>query len=354
MNRKTYRKSKSNKKRTAIKVILTLAVSLLICVSAYGIYLVKKAETAANNAFETAGDREISELREEPVEPLHDDISILFIGVDDSETRNQPAETTRTDALVLATLNNEEKSVKLVSIPRDTYTYIPDAGFKDKITHAYGYEGPSSTIDSVEQLLQIPVDYYVRMDFEAFIDVVDALGGITAEVPYDLKEKDENDIHGAIVLEKGVQELNGREALALARTRHYDNDIARGKRQQMLLESIMKKTLSLGSITKYDDLIAAVGDNMRTDLTFEDMQSFFEYAKGGAPEIDTITLDGYDDMSTGTYYWKLNEESLMEVQDILQSHLGLKPDTSSFSENTLTEYAEEPGQESYENNESPQ
>ena len=337
MNRKNYRKTKTSKRRTAIKIALTLAVSLLLCVSAYGIYLVKKAENAANNAFE-AGDREMSDLRDEKVEPLHDDISILFIGVDDSSKRDQNSGNIRSDALVLATLNNEDKSVKLVSIPRDTYTYIPDAGEEDKITHAYAYNGPSSTIESVENLLEIPVDYYVRMDFEAFIDVVDALDGIQVDVPYDLEEQDEFDNAGAISLEEGIQTVDGSEALALARTRHYDNDIERGKRQQMILQAIMDKALSAGSFTKYADVIDAVGDNMKTDLSFKDMQAFFEYAKDGKPDVETITLNGYDDMSTGIYYWQLDEESLMEVQDILQSHLGLKADTSSFSDSSSSEY----------------
>lgn len=340
MKRKEYKKNRTKKSRTWLKVFITLAASLLICGSAYGIYLVKKAENAADRAFETAGDRVISDLRDEQVEPLHDNISVLFIGVDDSEKRDQDDNSIRSDALVLATLNNDKKSVKLVSIPRDTYTYIPDAGFRDKITHAYAYNGPRSTIESVEELLEVPVDYYVRMDFEAFIDVVDALGGIEAEVPYDLSEKDENDIHDAIVLEKGLQELDGREALALARTRHYDNDIERGKRQQMLIEAVMDKALSAASLTKYGGVIDAIGDNMKTNLTFKDMQSFFEYGKGGIPDIETITLDGYDDMTTGIYYWQLNEESLMETIDILQSHLGLKPDTSTLSNNSDSNLAE--------------
>lgn len=340
MNRKNYRKSKNSKRRTAMKVIITLALSVLICGSAYGIYLVKKAENAADNAFETAGDRDKSDLREEHVEPLHDNVSILFVGVDNSKKRDQSENLTRSDALVLATLNNEDKSIKLVSIPRDTYTYIPDADEKDKITHAYGYEGASSTIETVEEMLEVPVDYYVRMDFEAFIDVVNALNGIEVRVPYDLEEKDENDVHGAIVLEEGLQTLDGREALALARTRHYDNDIERGKRQQMIIESIMDKILSASSITKYGGVIDAIGDNMKTNLTFRDMQAFFEYAQNGKPDVETLTLDGTDDMSTGVYYWQLDEESLEEIQDILQSHLGLKPDTSSMSENTETDLAE--------------
>lgn len=329
MNRKIYRKTKSGRKRTIIKVIATLAVSMLICLSAYGIYLVKKAESAVDNAFESAGNDN------GPVEPLTDNISILFIGVDDSEERNQSDDNVRSDALVLATLNNKDKSIKLVSIPRDTYTYIPDSGKEDKITHAYAFNGPSSTIESVEELLDVPVNYYLRMNFDAFIDVVDALGGIKVEVPYDISEQDENDLQDAIELKEGIQFLDGSEALALARTRHYDNDIERGKRQQMILESIMNRALSVGSITKYGDVFEAVGDNMKTNMKFDDMRALFEYAQNGKPDIETITLDGYDDMSTGIYYWKLEEESLLEIQDVLQSHLGLKPDTSNLTSNGI-------------------
>lgn len=349
MNRKVYRKTQSSRKRTIIKVVVTLAVSLLICVSAYGIYLVKKAESAVDTAFESVGNTN------EDVEPLTDNISILFIGVDDSEERDQSDNNIRSDALILATLNNADKSIKLVSIPRDTYTYIPDGGGEDKITHAYAYNGPSSTIESVEELLDVPVDYYLRMNFDAFIESVDALGGIKVEVPYDLTEQDENDSQGAIELKEGIQFLNGSETLALARTRYYDNDIERGKRQQMILESIMNRALSVGSITKYGDVFEAVGDNMKTDMSFQNMRALFEYAKNGKPDVETITLDGYDDMSTGIYYWKLKEESLIEIQDILQSHLGLKPDTSNLTNSGIEQkFAESPYEVENENEKTPQ
>ena len=341
MSRKMKREAKSSRQRKIIKISAILAVSLLISLSAFGIWLVKKAEFAANNAYESADGRDKSDLRDEQVEPLNDNISILFIGIDDSAARDQSSDNIRSDALVLATLNNEDKSVKLVSIPRDTYTFIPDSGYEDKITHAYALNGPRSTIESVEGLLDVPVDYYMTMNFDAFVDVVNALGGIKADVPYDLKEKDETDSHNAIELEEGIQQLNGSEALALARTRYYDNDIERGKRQQMILESIMDKALSAGSITKYGNVIDAVGDNMKTNMSFRDMQAFFEYAKNGKPDVETMSVQGYDDMSTGIYYYMPDEESLEELKDILQSHLGLKPDTSNLSlnEEELTDQA---------------
>ena len=225
--------------------------------------------------------------------------------------------------------------MKLVSIPRDSYAYIPEVGYRDKITHAHAFGGTRATIETVEELFEIPVDYYVKMNFNAFIDVVDAIDGIDVEVPYNRTEKDENDKY-TIHLKKGLQHLDGKHALALARTRKLDTDVERGKRQQMILQAIMKEAVSVKSVTKYGDVIEAVGDNMKTDMTFDEMKSFLEYVKGGMPQVDTLSLKGYDDMSTGIYYWKLDETYLAEVKNILQAHLGLIPDSSSLTDSGST------------------
>ncbi|WP_318617929.1 LCP family protein [Sporosarcina sp. YIM B06819] len=343
MKRKDYKKrKKSSSRRLAMKVSLLLSLSLFVVVVAYGASLQKKAAIVVENAYEPASERVKPEVREARVEPTQDNVSILFIGVDDSEQRHQGDSNSRSDALLFATLNQKDKSVKLVSIPRDSYVYIPKKGYKDKITHAHAFGGTSATIDTVEELFDVPVDYYVKMNFNAFIDVVDALGGIEAEVPYDRIEKDEHDKY-TIHLKKGLQHLDGKHALALARTRKLDTDVERGKRQQMILQSIMKEAVSVKSITKYGDVIEAVGDNMKTDMTFDEMKSFLEYAKGGMPKVDTLSLKGYDDMSTGTYFWKLDETDLHEVKQLLQAHLGLTSGSSTVtnSEPKLTGSADE-------------
>ncbi|RUL54172.1 LCP family protein [Lysinibacillus antri] len=328
----TNNRKKSSRFSFVLKILLILSASLLISLTAYGVYITKKAEYAVTESYEVIQDRPVSEKREAKVEPIQDNISILFVGVDDGEKRGQGAENSRSDALVLATLNNESKSVKLVSIPRDSYVYIPHVDYEDKITHAHAFGGTLATIETVEELFDIPVDYYVRMNFDAFIDVVDALGGIEVDVdiPYAFTELDENDRFN-VRLEPGLQELNGSQALALARTRKHDSDIMRGKRQQDILKAIATKAASASSITKYDDIIEAIGDNMKTDMSFDEMKSFLNYFTKGVPQIDALTLVGYDDMSTGTYYYQLDQESLSETQHILKSHLGLIPDTSDIS-----------------------
>ena len=341
MRKTEQKKAKGSSRRGLfLKITIILAISALICVTAYVVYLTKKAEYAVNSAYEVVENREVSERREVKVEPVKDNISILFVGVDDSETRGQGAEGSRSDALMLATLNNKTKTIKLLSIPRDSYVHIPYVGYKDKINHAHAYGGTFASIETIEELLDIPVDYYVRMNFNAFIEVVDALGGIEAEVPYAMLEKDEFD-RNTIKLQPGLQTLNGQQALALARTRKQDNDIERGKRQQEILKAIITKAASASSLTKYDDVIEALGDNMKTDMTFKEMKSFTSYLSNGVPRIDSLTLQGYDDMSTGVYYYKLNEESLEETQHILQSHLGLIPDSSNVSEALTNSFNEQ-------------
>lgn len=330
MKTRQNKKKGSSKFRLFLKVTMLLTLSLVICATAYGVYLTKQAENAANNAYEEFENRKLPDQREVKVEPAQDNVSILILGVDDSEDRGQGADNSRTDALLLATLNNKTKTVKLLSIPRDSYVYIPKVGYKDKINHAHARGGSLASIETVEELFDIPIDYYMRVNFNAFIDIVDALGGIEAEVPYAMLEKDEFD-RNTVNLQPGLQTLDGREALALARTRKQDNDIERGKRQQEIIQAIASKVASFTSISKYDDILSAVGNNMKTNMTFTEMKSFISYLSNGMPRIDTLTLEGYDDMSTGVYYYKLDQEALEETSHILKSHLGLTPESTNIS-----------------------
>jgi LCP family protein required for cell wall assembly len=322
----TVRKKKVRKRRIFWFVVFPLL--LLAAVSAsYGTYLYKKAEMMMGSSFLDV--RGKSDLRDKKVDPHIDNVSILFIGIDDSSKRGF-SENARSDALMLATLNEKEKSVKLLTIPRDSYVYIKEVGYHTKINHAHSFGGPRATIETVEDLLDIPVDYYVRLNFEAFMAVVDALGGIEVDVPYSFTEQNSKDKADAISLEKGLQTLNGEEALALARTRKLDNDIERGKRQQEIMKAIAKKAASGVSVAKYGKVIDAIGENMRTDMTFDEMKALIDYAVAGDLKIETMTLSGQDTRimnSSGQniYYWQLDETNLAEVKQTLRAHLEIEP-----------------------------
>ncbi|GAA0439014.1 LCP family protein [Lentibacillus halophilus] len=319
------RLERRNHKRKRRKWMLLIVIPLLavfLGVSSYATYLYVKAESVFSKSHEDDG-REKSELRDKAVDPSEDNVSILIAGVDASDVRNN-ASNARTDTLMLATLNKEKKSVRLLSIPRDSYVYIPERGYKTKINAAHHWGGMSSTIDTVENLMDIPVDYYVKLNFEAFIDVVNALNGIKTKVPYELYEQNSNDVDGAIHLQPGEQQLNGEQALALARTRKLDNDIERGKRQQQIIKDVVDKATSIGSITKIDNVIEAVGSNMATNMTFDEMKSFVSYGlEGSNIDFKKMTLQGSDWWTDSGYYWKVDKTALAETKQTLKEHMEL-------------------------------
>src|SRR5699024_4468589 len=188
-NSRIVKRKKRSKKK--LFFVLSLILITFFSVLGYGVHLYTKAGSVINDSFENHG-REKSELRNKIVDPKFDNVSILIMRIDGSDKR-QNFDRARTDTLMLATLNKDEKTVKLLSIPRDSYVYIPEVDHSTRINHAHAYGGTEATIETVENLLNIPVDYYVKVNFEAFIEVIDALGGITVEVPYELYEQDSQD-----------------------------------------------------------------------------------------------------------------------------------------------------------------
>lgn len=359
----TRSKPKNSKKKT--KIIISVILFFLIIGGGYTWFLVNKASSAIRNAAHDLARGDKSDLRDKAVKPITNNVSVLIMGVDESDVRGKEyGEAIRTDALLLATFNKDSKTVKLLSIPRDTYTYIPVEKKKDKITHAHAFGstkngkdgGPQASIDAVEKLTNVPVDYFVKFNFKSFIKIVDDLGGIEVDVPVEFTEQDSNDTAEAIHLQKGVQKLNGEEALALARTRHIDSDAMRGQRQQLVIEAILKKLTSVGSVTKVGNIIDDINGQFVTNLTFDDMLSFYKY--GADSSIEKLQIEGDDcymakgddtcSKSAGggrTYYYNPDKKELANVTNELRTHLGLpaytKSDSDSDSKKTSSEKTKE-------------
>lgn len=364
---------KKNKKK--IKIIISAILFVLLIGGGYTWFLVNKASSAVRNAAHDLARGDKSDLRDKAVKPITNNVSVLIMGVDESDVRGKEyGEAIRTDALLLATFNKDSKTVKLLSIPRDTYTYIPIEKKKDKITHAHAFGsakngkngGPQASIDAVEKLMNVPVDYFVKFNFKSFIKIVDDLGGVEVDVPVEFTEQDSNDNAEAIHLEKGVQKLNGEEALALARTRHIDSDAMRGQRQQLVIEAILKKLTSVGSVTKVGNIIDDINGQFVTNLTFDDMLSFYKY--GSDSEIEKLQIQGDDcymakgddtcSKSAGggrTYYYNPDKKELANVTNELRTHLGLpaytKSDSDSDSKKTKESKSENSSERESSNNE---
>lgn len=316
------KKKKRNKKVMVAILVPTVTLIVVLGIWVYSIF--NQVNRAVESSHESIGREYVTKAANQDVNPMEDNVSILLIGVDHGGARDT-GNHGLSDALILATLNKNDNSVKLLSIPRDSYVYVPIRDRYTKINHAHSYGGAGATIETVEHLLDVPIHYYTRINFDAFIDIVDVLDGVQVDVPYELWEMDSNDKPNAIHLLPGKQMLNGEEALAFARTRKKDNDLERGKRQQELLKAIVDRAVSLNTILSGNitPLIKAVEKNATHNMTFNDIISFANFGLSGKLSIETLNLSGTD-LWTDAYYFQLDEESLAENKLILQEHLELE------------------------------
>ncbi|MDQ0254515.1 LCP family protein required for cell wall assembly [Evansella vedderi] len=321
-SRKEYKnqQKKGSKLRRVLKGLMIFTiVTLLIAGSAVGYmyYQLADVTSGAQQVLER-GDR--SEIRTQAVNPSKDNISILFLGLDDRSGQLRG----RTDAMLLATFNEKEGSIKMLNIPRDSRVEIPGRGL-DKINHAHAFGGIDLTIDTVEKLLNIPVDYFVSLNFDAFMEIVDTLGGVEVEVPFTFSEMDSNDRRGAITIYEGTQTLNGEEALAYVRMRKQDprGDLGRGERQKQVLESIIRQGASFSSITNFSSLMDSLENHLKTNLSFGNILALHGYAPN-LGNIESLSLDGTDSRINGIYYYSLDEESIADISFRLRVHLGLE------------------------------
>ncbi|MBU8905977.1 LCP family glycopolymer transferase [Desertibacillus haloalkaliphilus] len=311
---------KKRRLRRILKTFVVIGVlSFIILGGAAGYFVFKLADvtSGANQELER-GDK--SEMRQEAVSPSKDNISVLFLGVDDRDGDLSG----RTDAMILATFNKEESSIKMTSIPRDTRVEIPGRSNKDKINHAHAFGGLDLAVETVESLFDIPVDYYVKLNFQAFIEIVDALDGVEVDVPFGFTEMDSYDNFDAITIEEGLQTLDGEEALAYARMRKSDprGDIGRGERQQQIIKGIINKGASLSSISSYGDVLDSIENHISMNLSFGNLISLHNYA-GALNEIESLSIEGSDRRIGGIYYYDPHDESIRELSNEFRNHLGL-------------------------------
>lgn len=306
-------------------VLILLSLVLVVIPVIYTVMLFKASQGAIDDSFNGSDSNRKSNLRDSKVNPSKDPVSILFLGIDENEQRKkngQSASKSRTDAMIFSTLNPDTQQLRMLSIPRDTISYIPKVGYYDKITHAHAYGGPIASMDAVEGTLNVPVDYYVRINMLAFVDAVNELDGIYYDVPYNLSEPNTNDT-GKIKVKKGYQKLNGDEALAVARTRHNDSDLKRGQRQMELIKLLIAKAQKKNSFSKLDDVIKIVGNNSKHNLSSKEVKSLATTYLKSDLDIKTTQLNGEDDYLNNIYYYNPDIKSIMDTSNLLRKDLDL-------------------------------
>lgn len=202
---------------------------------------------------------------------LPDTLNIIIMGSD----RRPGWRTWRTDALMLASIHQKTNSVSVISIPRDLWVRIPSYGYErinaaDVFGELYHYPGggPNLLKQTIRDNLGIRVHYYMRVDFNSFIQAVDSLGGIDVDVDCRI---DLWDVWGGLVIDSGLQHMDGQTALYFSRGRLTTNDIDRSRRQRKVLLAIWEKARQLNYLSRWPELWGQFRDGVQTDLGLKEM-----------------------------------------------------------------------------------
>lgn len=240
--------------------------------------------------------------------------TILLCGTDE--------EGTRTDTMMLLYLNAKEKSVNLVSLPRDTMT-LTTAGDHAKLNSAFGRnDGKEDPEHGMEELMGYVADIigyrpdgYMLISLHGFVDIVDLMGGVEFNVPQDMFYEDPSqDLF--IDLKEGLQTLNGYEAMGLVRFRKgYSNqDLGRVEVQREFISACMDQWLTVGNLGKLPKMLSSITDCTTTDLSTGNLLWVALIAwRCGISNIETATLPGYADNVYGASYYILDEDGVADT-----------------------------------------
>ncbi|WP_019535853.1 LCP family protein [Paenibacillus ginsengihumi] len=263
--------------RSIKRIAVALVLLLMVAIGYYAYAFINFANNIQggpeSGKFGNLNTTPINKTEESLVPPKWEGkerVNVLLLGGDSRSSK--PNEIPRSDTLMVASIDPVTKKAALLSVLRDTYVRIPGYG-NDRINASVTYGGPQLAMKTVSDLLGIPIQYYVYTDFQGFIALVDAIGGIEIDVEKDMKYTDSADGHKFdINLKKGYQHLDGTHALQYVRFRHDAlSDFSRTERQRKFLQAVAQKMQSTTSIIRLPKILNSVDPYIETNLSTTDM-----------------------------------------------------------------------------------
>ena len=226
------------------------------------------------------------------------------------DTRGEVTAKSRTDANMIVAVNPTTHQVLLLGIPRDYYVTIPVINSRDKLTHS-GMYGINESIATLENLLDIRINYYVRINFSATVDIIDAMGGVDVNSPVAFTTLDDK-----YEIKQGINHMDGNTALYFMRSRKMlsggDND--RVSNQIRVIRAVLNKLMSFGTITNYNRILSAAETSVQTNMTSKEIQQLIQMQLGSMPEwdIQNYQLRGSDLYTTEAYMQRGSRTYVME------------------------------------------
>ncbi len=346
------KKKKNNKLRVFFRILLFI---ILILIIGYGIWF-------GVNYF-----KHISKRGESHYDPL----SATALGIDPEKLKSigrinililgesgYEDDYKLTDSIMVASYNPQTQQASMLSIPRDTYVGKKDknsassnylASYKMNSVYRNGTNIPE-TVERVEELTGLDINNYVLIDTDAIIQIVDAIGGVTFNVPIDMNYDDNNqNLH--IHLKAGEQLIDGNKAEQLLRFRHNqdwtsypaeygDNDLGRMRTQREFIQATLKQLIKFENVTKVLNLLDIVFDNVKTDLTLETIKYYIPYAfKFNMENIKSGMVPGTNEKCNGIWIYIANKKQTKELVNELFTDIVI-PEENTNDNNVSNENEE--------------
>lgn len=267
------------------------------------------ADAAAATAATTTTTAQDQPLTKEP--DALPAFTALLLGVD-----QRPGDRGRSDTIMVATVNPNTGRALLFNIPRDTRTRLVKRGYDDKINHAYAYDGIAGAVATVEHFIDVPIDYYVQVNMEGFESLVDLMGGVDVVNPFSF------DYEGRSFPE-GPLHLDGEMALKYSRMRQGDprGDFGRNDRQRQVLQDLFRRTGRWDGIVSFRSVLQTMSEHIRTNLTFQQMQSLFLKYRTKIAAFDSTEVRGRGTRIGGIYYYLVDDAERARLHDAIKAEL---------------------------------
>lgn len=233
-------------------------------------------------------------------------VYVLVLGVDERPDKDDPG---RSDTMILVRLSQETEAAHIISIPRDTVTFVKAE--RDRINSAYLIGGAELAASTVSDLLQVPVPYYVKVNLQGFEAIIDQLGGISLDVERDYYYHDPYQ-NLLIDLKKGPQVLTGKKALHYVRLRYdgaANDDLSRISRQQKFMQAVKSKLVT--SPLKVPSLVSTMRRYITTNIPEQDQLTVANLLFGARDNLTILTLPGNVDDATGTWHFSRTQWKAM-------------------------------------------
>ena len=307
-----HQKIQKNKRRKWTIFFIVLAATLITVTGAYIRARLAKVENTIHQEVETVN------LREKEIKD-NDSFSVLLLGIDNG-AYGRGTEVGRSDTMLVVTVNEKLGKTTIVSIPRDSYTEIIGYGTNDKINHAYAFGQEKMSINSVQNMLNIPIDYYVTVDMGGLMALVDAVGGLDITPVLTFTYEGESFTEGV------DRHVDGEAALRYARMRYDDpeGDMGRQKRQQYVIQKLVEKLLNISSVTRYEEILKTLENSVRTNFTLDKLLSVKNNYPKALKNFESDKISGEGTMIGGIYYFVVPEEERLRISNVLRENLDLE------------------------------